>query len=79
MTKGAFHVISYSPDDKAATIVYSSGRRGAVVASLIPGINIIKMLLLGLGIWKDDGTVKSMSRFGNHRLLRLKKLFLLYI
>ncbi|KAM7527648.1 hypothetical protein LguiB_031058 [Lonicera macranthoides] len=49
--------------------LFSSGRRGAVIASLIPAINIIKMLLLGLGVWKDEGTVKSMSRFGDHREL----------
>ncbi|KAL6509166.1 hypothetical protein OROGR_022476 [Orobanche gracilis] len=49
--------------------MFSSGRQGAILASLIPFINIIKMLLLGLGIWKDDATVKSMSRFGDHREL----------
>ncbi|PSR86192.1 Phytol kinase [Actinidia chinensis var. chinensis] len=49
--------------------LFSSGRQGAVLAALIPGINIIKMLLLGLGLWKDEATVKSMSRFGDHREL----------
>ncbi|EYU45412.1 hypothetical protein ABFS82_06G006100 [Erythranthe guttata] len=49
--------------------MFSSGRQGAIVAALIPGINIVKMLLLGLGIWKDEATVKSMSRFGNHKEL----------
>ncbi|KAH6813785.1 Phosphatidate cytidylyltransferase family protein [Perilla frutescens var. frutescens] len=49
--------------------MFSSGRQGAILAAIIPGINIIKMLLLGLGIWKDDATVKSMSRFGDHREL----------
>ncbi|CAI9758526.1 unnamed protein product [Fraxinus pennsylvanica] len=49
--------------------MFSSGRQGAVIAALVPAINIIKMLLLGLGIWKDDATVKSMSRFGDHREL----------
>ncbi|CAL5388474.1 unnamed protein product [Camellia sinensis] len=46
-----------------------SGHQGAVIASLIPGLNIIKMLLIGLGIWKDEATVKSMSRFGDYREL----------
>lgn len=46
----------------------SSGHRGAVLAALVPGINIIKVLLIGLGIWKDEATVKSMSRFGDYRL-----------
>ncbi|CAA3002107.1 probable phytol kinase 3, chloroplastic [Olea europaea subsp. europaea] len=49
--------------------MFSSGRQGAVIAALVPAVNIIKMLLLGLGIWKDDATVKSMSRFGDHREL----------
>ncbi|KAG8384974.1 hypothetical protein BUALT_Bualt04G0173900 [Buddleja alternifolia] len=49
--------------------MFSSGRQGAILAAVIPGINIIKMLLLGLGILKDDATVKSMSRFGDHREL----------
>jgi farnesol kinase len=49
--------------------LFSSGHRGAVLAALLPGINIIKMLLIGLGIWKDEATVKSMSRFGDYREL----------
>lgn len=47
--------------------MFSSGRVGAIVASLIPGMNVINMLLLGSGIWKDDATVKSMTRNNNHR------------
>ena len=46
---------------------YSSGYQGALLASLIPGVNIIRMLLLGLGIMKDEGTVKSMSRYNDYR------------
>ncbi|XP_057800582.1 probable phytol kinase 2, chloroplastic isoform X1 [Salvia miltiorrhiza] len=49
--------------------MFSSGRLGAVVASLIPGMNIINMLLLGFGIWKNDATVKSMTRNNDHREL----------
>ncbi|XP_058198808.1 farnesol kinase, chloroplastic [Rhododendron vialii] len=49
--------------------LFSSGHQGAILAALIPGVNIIKMLLIGLGIWKDEATVKSMSRFGDHREL----------
>ncbi|KAM7496420.1 hypothetical protein LguiA_020834 [Lonicera macranthoides] len=49
--------------------IFSSGRRGAILASLIPGIFIVKMLLLGLGISKDEATVKSMSRYGDYREL----------
>uniref|UniRef100_A0A2P2K4J1 Uncharacterized protein n=1 Tax=Rhizophora mucronata TaxID=61149 RepID=A0A2P2K4J1_RHIMU len=47
----------------------SSGRRGAILASLPVGVNIIRMLLVGYGIWKDEATVKSMSRFGDRREL----------
>nr|WKR37740.1 vitamin E 5-1 [Plukenetia volubilis] len=49
--------------------LFSSGRRGAILAAITPGVNIFRMLILGLGIWKDDATVKSMSRFGDHREL----------
>ncbi|KAL9257635.1 putative phytol kinase 3, chloroplastic [Drosera capensis] len=49
--------------------LFSSGYRGAVLAGLIPGVNIIHMLLLGLGLLKDEATVKSMSRYGNYREL----------
>lgn len=28
-------------------------------------MNVINMLLLGLGIWKDEATVKSMTRNGD--------------
>ncbi|XP_020537441.1 probable phytol kinase 3, chloroplastic isoform X2 [Jatropha curcas] len=49
--------------------LFSSGHRGAILAALTPGINIFRMLILGLGIWKDEATVKSMSRFGDHREL----------
>ncbi|XP_076918832.1 putative phytol kinase 3, chloroplastic [Bidens hawaiensis] len=49
--------------------LFSSGRQGAVMAALIPGVNIIKVLLIGLGIWKDEATVKSMSRDGDYREL----------
>ncbi|KAL6575345.1 hypothetical protein OROMI_012630 [Orobanche minor] len=49
--------------------MFSSGHIGAIVASLIPAMNVINMLLLGLGIWKDDATVKSMTRNGDIREL----------
>lgn len=64
-------------------LVYSSGICGAVLAALVPGVNIIKVLLLGLGILKDEATVKSMSRFGDHRfeqqdLLLLVQAYLIF-
>ncbi|XP_059430420.1 probable phytol kinase 3, chloroplastic [Corylus avellana] len=49
--------------------LFSSGHRGAILASLVPGINIIRMLLLGRGIMKDEAIVKSMSRHGDYREL----------
>ncbi|KAI7741987.1 hypothetical protein M8C21_007310 [Ambrosia artemisiifolia] len=49
--------------------LFSSGTRGAVIAALVPGVNILKVLLIGLGIVKDVATVKSMSRFGDYREL----------
>ncbi|GAV66579.1 CTP_transf_1 domain-containing protein [Cephalotus follicularis] len=49
--------------------LFSSGQRGAIFASLTPGINIVRMLLLGLGLLKDEAAVKSISRYGDHREL----------
>ncbi|KAI3732756.1 hypothetical protein L1987_63964 [Smallanthus sonchifolius] len=49
--------------------LFSSSHQGAVMAALIPGVNIVKVLLIGLGIWKDEATVKSMSRDGDYREL----------
>ncbi|KAK1437073.1 hypothetical protein QVD17_02858 [Tagetes erecta] len=49
--------------------LFSSGIQGAVIAAIVPGVNIIKVLLIGLGIVQDEATVKSMSRFGDRREL----------
>ncbi|CAN1201132.1 Probable phytol kinase 3, chloroplastic [Linum perenne] len=49
--------------------LFSSGRRGAIMAAIIPGANIMRMILIGSGMWKDEATVKSMSRFGDRREL----------
>ncbi|KAK2652922.1 hypothetical protein Ddye_012778 [Dipteronia dyeriana] len=49
--------------------LFSSGTQGAIFASLTPGINIIRMILVGFGIWKEEATVKSMSRYGDRREL----------
>ncbi|KAF7816141.1 putative phytol kinase 3, chloroplastic [Senna tora] len=49
--------------------LFSSGIQGSLLASLIPGVNIIRMLIIGLGLVKDEATVKSMSRFGDYREL----------
>ncbi|XP_076909677.1 putative phytol kinase 3, chloroplastic [Bidens hawaiensis] len=49
--------------------LFSSSIQGAALAALVPGVNIIKVLLIGLGIVKDEATVKSMSRFGDYREL----------
>ncbi|KAK3414429.1 hypothetical protein EUGRSUZ_H00292 [Eucalyptus grandis] len=49
--------------------LFSSGHRSALLAATVPGLNIIRVLLVGSGIWKDEAIVKSMSRFGDHREL----------
>ncbi|CAH8360520.1 unnamed protein product [Eruca vesicaria subsp. sativa] len=49
--------------------LFSSGPQGALFASLVPGLNIVRMLLLGLGVYQDEGTIKSMSRHGDRREL----------
>lgn len=46
----------------------SSESYAPFLAALAPGINIIRMLLLGLGIWKNEAMVKSISREGDYRL-----------
>ncbi|KAF8037106.1 hypothetical protein BT93_B0121 [Corymbia citriodora subsp. variegata] len=55
--------------------LFSSGHRGTLLAATIPGVNIIRMLVLGSGIWKDEATVKSMTRFGDRRELLEGPLF----
>ncbi|XP_039027921.1 probable phytol kinase 3, chloroplastic isoform X2 [Hibiscus syriacus] len=57
------------PDEIVNTYRCSSGYRGAILAAVTPGINIIRMFLVGSGIWKDEATVKSMSRYGDYREL----------
>ncbi|KAL6853734.1 hypothetical protein ACP4OV_019763 [Aristida adscensionis] len=49
--------------------LFSSGGYAPLLAALAPGINIIRMLLLGLGVVKNDAMVKSMSRSGDYREL----------
>ncbi|XP_028784666.1 probable phytol kinase 3, chloroplastic [Neltuma alba] len=49
--------------------LFSSGSQAPLFAAFVPGVNIIRMLLIGLGIQKDEATVKSMSRFGDYREL----------
>ncbi|EPS57827.1 hypothetical protein M569_16990, partial [Genlisea aurea] len=49
--------------------MFSVGNQGALFAALIPIASMIKVGLIGLGIWKDEATVKSMSRYGDHREL----------
>ncbi|XP_020101902.1 probable phytol kinase 2, chloroplastic isoform X4 [Ananas comosus] len=49
--------------------LFSSGSYAPFFAALAPGINIIRMLLIGLGIMRDESVVKSMSRHGNYREL----------
>ncbi|XP_077216453.1 putative phytol kinase 2, chloroplastic isoform X2 [Tasmannia lanceolata] len=43
--------------------------QAVVLAALAPCINIIRMLLLGLGIVRSDAMVKSISRHGDYREL----------
>lgn len=52
----------------------SSGYQGAIFASLIPGANVIRMLVLGFGILKDEATLKSMSRYGDYRYNFIKNI-----
>jgi len=49
--------------------LFSSGTYAPFLAALAPGVNIIRMLLLGLGLVKNEAMVKSMSRSGDRREL----------
>ncbi|OAY83488.1 putative phytol kinase 2, chloroplastic [Ananas comosus] len=49
--------------------IFSSESYAPFLAALAPGINTIRMLLLGLGIWKNEAMVKSISREGDYREL----------
>ncbi|XP_020571721.1 probable phytol kinase 2, chloroplastic [Phalaenopsis equestris] len=49
--------------------LFSSSNLAPFLAALAPGVNAIRMLLLGLGVWKNDAIVKSMSRQGDYREL----------
>ena len=39
------------------------------MAAVPVAANVARMLLLGLGIWRNDGVVKSMTRYGDRRFL----------
>ncbi|MCI01960.1 putative phytol kinase 3 chloroplastic-like, partial [Trifolium medium] len=47
-------------------ILIRTDRWGSYFAASVMGVNIFRMLVIGLGIWKDEATVKSMSRFGDY-------------
>nr|CAB3474711.1 unnamed protein product [Digitaria exilis] len=47
--------------------LFSSGTYAPFLAALAPGVNIIRMLLLGLGLMKNEAMVKSVSRSGDYR------------
>ncbi|XP_020583185.1 probable phytol kinase 2, chloroplastic isoform X3 [Phalaenopsis equestris] len=49
--------------------LFSPSPLAPFLAAVAPGINIIRMLLLGLGIWKNEAVVKSMTRKGDYREL----------
>ncbi|XP_019449472.1 PREDICTED: probable phytol kinase 3, chloroplastic [Lupinus angustifolius] len=49
--------------------LFSTEGSGSILAALIPAVNIIRMLIIGLGLWKDEAVVSSMSRFGEYREL----------
>ncbi|KAG1365671.1 putative phytol kinase 2, chloroplastic [Cocos nucifera] len=49
--------------------LFSSGRQAPFLAAVAPGINAIRMVLMGLGILRNDAMVKSISRHGDYREL----------
>ncbi|RZC63712.1 hypothetical protein C5167_025466 [Papaver somniferum] len=49
--------------------IFSFRPQAAYLAALVPGVNIIRMLVLGLGLIKDESMVMSMTRSGDYREL----------
>ncbi|XP_022886727.1 farnesol kinase, chloroplastic-like isoform X2 [Olea europaea var. sylvestris] len=49
--------------------LFSSGRTGAILASLIPGLVTTRGLIVGLGMGKDEKIIRSLSRYRNSREL----------
>ncbi|XP_026454071.1 probable phytol kinase 2, chloroplastic [Papaver somniferum] len=49
--------------------LFSFRPQAAYLAALVPGVNIIRMLVLGLGLMKDESMVMSMTRSGDYREL----------
>ncbi|XXG39765.1 hypothetical protein AAC387_Pa01g0640 [Persea americana] len=49
--------------------MFSGGGWAPLLAAVTPGINILRMLIFGLGIQRNDAVVKSMSRYGDYREL----------
>eukprot|EP00252_Welwitschia_mirabilis_P022127 TRINITY_DN5894_c0_g1_i1.p1 TRINITY_DN5894_c0_g1~~TRINITY_DN5894_c0_g1_i1.p1 ORF type:complete len:140 (+),score=12.19 TRINITY_DN5894_c0_g1_i1:166-585(+) len=49
--------------------MFSNGSQAPYFAALAPGINIFRMIGLGLGLLKNEAMVKSMSRSGKAREL----------
>jgi len=49
--------------------LFSAGPQAPYLAALAPGVNIFRMIGLGLGILKNEAMVKSMSRYGDAREL----------
>ncbi|KAI3874374.1 hypothetical protein MKX03_025846 [Papaver bracteatum] len=49
--------------------IFSFRPQAAYLAALVPGVNIIRMLVLGLGLMKDESMVMSMTRSGDYREL----------
>ncbi|KAK1270475.1 hypothetical protein QJS04_geneDACA006046 [Acorus gramineus] len=47
--------------------LFSSERQAPYLAAIVVGLHVITMLLIGLGLWKNEATVKSMSRYGDYR------------
>lgn len=49
--------------------LFSTSPQAPYLAALAPGVNIFRMIGLGLGILKNEAMVKSMSRYGDAREL----------
>ncbi|KEH28894.1 probable phytol kinase 3, chloroplastic [Medicago truncatula] len=55
--------------------LFSNDRWASFFAVLVPGVYMFRILVTELGIYKDEAIVKSLSRFGDYRVLLMGSLY----
>jgi dolichol kinase len=55
--------------DVAAKPAHSSAATAPLIAAAVPGLNVLRLLLVGAGVWQQPALVASVSRSTNRREL----------